>query len=174
MIKLIIFLVLSSVIIFWFWKSLRNLQSYGYFRFFAFESVLGLLLLNVDYWFFEPLSALQIISWLLLLSSIILAIDGFYLLHTLGQPKRGIEETAILVKRGAYKYIRHPLYGSLLLLSFGVFLKHPSLFSAGLVLLASAFLIATARAEERYNLKRFGDEYAAYMKETKMFIPFLI
>jgi protein-S-isoprenylcysteine O-methyltransferase Ste14 len=32
----------------------------------------------------------------------------------------------------------------------------------------------TARVEEKDNIERFGDEYLAYMKTTKMFLPFLI
>ena len=80
----------------------------------------------------------------------------------------------MLVKRGAYKYIRHPLYTSLLLLGWGAFFKDPSILSAIFAVAASAFVIATARIEEKENLKRFGDDYAVYMKTTRMFIPFLI
>jgi len=79
----------------------------------------------------------------------------------------------VLVKRGAYKYIRHPLYSSLLLFAWGVFFKDVSFPSTALVLLASSFLVATAKVEEDENLKKFGDEYRAYLKTTKMFIPFL-
>jgi protein-S-isoprenylcysteine O-methyltransferase Ste14 len=39
--------------------------------------------------------------------------------------------------------------------------------------LRTAFLIATAKVEEVENLSKFGADYAAYMKTTKMFIPFL-
>lgn len=174
MLKLTIFIIVSAGIVFFSRKSLRRVRSHGFFRLFAFESILALLLLNLEYWFYEPFSALQIISWLLLLSSLILAVDGFYLLGTAGRPKRGIEETTVLVKRGAYKYIRHPLYNSLLLFGWGVFFKNPSLLSAVLVLVASGFLVATAKAEEAENLQKFGADYAEYMKITKMFIPFLI
>jgi protein-S-isoprenylcysteine O-methyltransferase Ste14 len=110
----------------------------------------------------------------LLLSSLIMVVHAFYLLRVTGRPKGGIENTTVLVKRGAYKYIRHPLYGSLLLFGWGVFFKNPSLLSITLVLAASAFLVATARVEEAENLQKFGAEYAAYMETTKMFIPFLI
>jgi len=85
-----------------------------------------------------------------------------------------IKNTTVLVKRGSYKYIRHPLYSSLLLFGWGVFFKNPSLLSAFLVIVASAFLVATARVEEMENLQKFGNDYVAYMRETKMFIPFLI
>ena len=37
-----------------------------------------------------------------------------------------------------------------------------------------AFLLGTARAEEADNLQKFGAEYAAYMKTTKMFIPYVV
>jgi protein-S-isoprenylcysteine O-methyltransferase Ste14 len=42
-----------------------------------------------------------------------------------------------------------------------------------LTLGASGFLLATAMAEERENLKRFGAAYADSMKSTQRFIPFL-
>lgn len=174
MLKLIIFATVSAGIVFLSWRSLRKLHSHGFFRFFAFEFTLALILLNLEHWFYEPFSALQIVSWLLLLSSLILVVHGFYLLRVTGRPKGGIENTTVLVKRGAYKYIRHPLYSSLLLLGWGVFFKDLSLLSITLVLVASAFLVATARVEEAENLQKFGAEYAAYMKTTKMFIPFLI
>ncbi|MFQ6101967.1 MAG: methyltransferase family protein [Anaerolineae bacterium] len=173
MFKLIIFAVMSVGIIFVSWTSLRDPRSHGFFRFFAFESILALTLLNLERWFSDPFSVLQIISWLLLLSSLILVVHGFHLLRMIGRPNDGIENTTALVVRGAYKYIRHPLYSSLLLFGWGVFFKDPSLLSGILVVASSTFLVATARVEEVENLRKFGADYAAYMKTTKMFIPFL-
>ena len=173
MFNLITFAVVSVGIVFMSRASLRNPHSHGFFRFFAFESILVLLLLNLEHWFSNPFSALQIVSWLLLLSSLILAVHGFYLLHTVGRAKGGILNTTTLVTLGAYKYIRHPLYTSLLLFGWGVFFKDASILSGILSLATLAFLIATARVEEVENLHKFGADYAAYMKTTKMFIPFL-
>ena len=173
MVKLIVFVVVSVAIVLRSRASLLHPHSHGFFRFFAFESILILLLLNVDHWFINPFSPFQIVSWLLLLSSIVLAAHGFYLLHVIGEAKEGIENTSNLVVQGAYRYIRHPLYASLLLLGWGVFFKGPSLPDGILVIAISAFLIATARVEEAENLRKFGDDYAAYMKRTKKFIPFL-
>ena len=172
--KVIIFAVVSVAIVLLSWKSLRNLRSHGFFRFFAFECALGLLLLNVGYWFREPFSIIHIISWLLLLSSLVMVVNGFYLLRMEGKPKGGIENTTILVRRGIYRYIRHPLYSSLLLFGWGVFFKNPSPLSAFLAIVASAFLAATARVEEKENVVKFGEQYVAYMKNTKMFIRFVI
>ena len=112
-------------------------------------------------------------SWLLLLSSLLLALHGFYLLRAIGKPQGSFENTTTVVKLGAYKYIRHPLYASLLLLGWGVFFKDASLLGGILGVAISAFLVATARVEEAENLLKFGAEYAAYRKTSKMFIPFL-
>jgi protein-S-isoprenylcysteine O-methyltransferase Ste14 len=173
MLKVIVFAAVSAGIVFVSWASLRDPHSHGFWRFFAFESFLLLILLNVEVWFRDPLSTLQIISWLLLLSSAVLAAHAFYLLYTMGNPQGKVENTTALVRRGAYKYVRHPLYSTLLLGGCGVFLKDPSLRGGTLLLVTSIFVVATAKTEESENLKKFGTDYAAYTKTTKMFIPLL-
>ena len=174
MVRLSIFIILSICLIIWSWKPLCNRQAHGFYRFFAFESILALIIINTSTWFTNPFSVIQIISWILLLGSIIMAIQGFYLLHTIGRPTKGIEDTTMLVKTGIYKYIRHPLYSSLILIAWGALLKDIALLSAILVTLATIFSVATAMVEEKENLQRFGEEYASYMKSTKRFLPFLI
>jgi len=174
MVRLSIFIILSIGLIIWSWKSLWNRQVHGFYRFFTFESILALIIINTKAWLTNPFSTTQIISWILLLGSIIMAIQGFYLLHTIGRPTKGIEDTTILVRTGVYKYIRHPLYSSLLLLGWGAFLKEISFLSAILAILATIFSVATAMVEEKENLQRFGKEYASYMKSTKRFIPFIV
>jgi protein-S-isoprenylcysteine O-methyltransferase Ste14 len=112
-------------------------------------------------------------SWVFLASSLVLAIHGFRLLHIAGAPEGDIEDTTQLVTTGVYRYIRHPLYCSLLLGGVGAFLKDPSLLGFLLLIILLAFVYATARVEERDNLKRFGSAYRLYMEKTKMYIPFL-
>jgi protein-S-isoprenylcysteine O-methyltransferase Ste14 len=172
-IRLIIFAVGSAGIILLSWNSLRDPRSHGFYRTFAFEAILALFVLNVEHWFREPFSAFQIISWLLLLASLFLVVHGFHLLRMVGRPEGKIEDTTTLVQVGAYKYIRHPLYASLLLLAWGIFFKDPSWLGGALAAGASLTLWATARVEEAENLAKFGASYAAYIKTTKRFIPFL-
>lgn len=74
---------------------------------------------------------------------------------------------------GVYRLIRHPMYSSLLLFAWGVFFKAPSWLAAILIAITTGCLIATARVEERENLRYFGPAYAAYMRRTRRFIPFL-
>ena len=156
-------------------------DAHGFYRFFAFEAILGLIVLNAPVWFRDPFSPRQLASWLLLLTSLLLAVHGFYLLRRVGQPDHGIEDptrlgiekTTRLVRRGAYRFIRHPLYASLLALAWGAFLKAPSWPGILLAVVATAALYLTARVEERENLRNFGAEYAEYMRATRMFVPFI-
>ncbi|MEJ2737690.1 MAG: isoprenylcysteine carboxylmethyltransferase family protein, partial [Anaerolineae bacterium] len=83
------------------------------------------------------------------------------------------EKTTRLVTVGAYRYIRHPLYSSLLFLAWGIFFKDPSWIGGLLVLAATLLLLVTARAEEAENVRFFGQAYEAYMGQTKRFIPYL-
>jgi protein-S-isoprenylcysteine O-methyltransferase Ste14 len=163
------------------WPSLRNFRSHGFYRFFVWEAILVLILLNLDYWFYALFSIHQLISWLLLIISIFLVVHGVQLLHAVGNPDDertdpsliGIEKTTELVTVGAYQYIRHPLYSSLLFLAWGTFFKHLSWIGVGLAVLATFFLTMTAKVEEREDVGFFGDVYRDYMKQTKMFVPFL-
>jgi protein-S-isoprenylcysteine O-methyltransferase Ste14 len=54
-----------------------------------------------------------------------------------------------------------------------LFFKSPSILEACLSIVASAFLFATARADETECLIKFGQQYIRYMKETRMFIPYV-
>ncbi len=171
--QLIIFAIASVGIILFSWPSLRNPQAHGFYRFFAFEAILALILLNLEHWFRDPFSTAQIVSWLLLTASLVMVIHGFYLLRVIGKPQGNLENTTILVTLGAYQYIRHPLYSSLLYLGWGAFFKDPSLPGGLLALIAAAALIATAKVEEAENIAKFGAAYARYKQTTRMFVPFL-
>ncbi len=155
-------------------KSLCDPRVHGFYRFFAFESVLIVVLLNAPAWFHDAWSPRQILSWVLLLGSAILPAYGFHLLRTVGAPRGGVEDTTTLVTSGVYRYIRHPVYCSLLLLIWGAFLKRPSSLAGAVAAVGSLFTVATARVEERENLEKFGTEYQAYRSKTKMFIPFVV
>ena len=164
-----LFIVLFS----WF-LSIKYKRYHGIARFFAFESVFILVLLNYRIWFFNPFSLLQVISWILLILSAYIVIAGYLLLKRKGKPSVNFENTSLLVRSGIYAYIRHPLYLSVFLLGTGVVLKDPG--PAQLVLGAINLIAVwfTSRIEEREMVEKFGDEYRIYMNETKMFIPFIV
>jgi protein-S-isoprenylcysteine O-methyltransferase Ste14 len=179
--KLALFAVISCGLLYISWKPLHVPRSHGFYRFFAWEAILALILINSSAWFSDPLSALQIISWILLTLSLIIVGQGFYKLRLGGKPGGqrqdnsllAFEKTSALVTTGIYRFIRHPLYASLLFLAWGAFLKEVTSYSICLVGLATFLLIATAKADEAECIQYFGAPYEDYMKQTKMFIPWL-
>jgi len=182
MIQWIIFTAVSFVLVAISWRSLINPRSHGFYRFFAWECILGLFLINARFWFYKPLAWNQIVSWFLLMVCLIPLALGVHALRTRGGPTRqresdasllAFEKTTTLVTSSIYQYIRHPLYSSLLLLAWGIFFKSFSWTGIFLAITASLFLIATAKADETECTHFFGSQYQDYMKTTKMFIPHL-
>ena len=126
MIETIIF-ILGSITIIWIsFPSLRQPGSHGFYRFFAWEIILGMFALNLRGWFVKPFTWYQIISWILLIVCLLPIIYGIILLRTVGKPTDELEATTQLVTKGIYRFIRHPLYASLLYLAWGIFFKSPS------------------------------------------------
>ena len=75
----IIILILLTLVIAWVsWiVSLKDKRYHGIFRFVSFENILILVLLNYSIWFKNPLAWYQLISWLLLGGSLLVAFFGF-------------------------------------------------------------------------------------------------
>lgn len=161
------------IILFSWWLSIRYKRYHGIARFFAFESVYILILLNLKVWFTDPFSYHQIISWILLIMSIYPVVAGYILLKKQGKPTVNFENTSRLVKTGIYGLIRHPLYLSVFLFGTGVMMKDPGRIQIilGIVNLVAVYL--TSRIEEGEMIAKFGNEYREYMRETKMFLPFV-
>ena len=163
-------------------KSLVRPRTHGFPRFFAWEALAALFLLVLPRWVDAWTSPRQLVSWVLITLSAYFALRGAHLLRTLGKPDpaRGdaelyaFEKTSCLVDAGLYRHVRHPLYASLLFLTWGFYLKHPAGPELLLAFAASLFLILAAKIDESECLAHFGDAYRAYMKTTRRFIPFLV
>ncbi len=183
---------------------LAETHSRKFYRFFAFEFFFLLILVNYGYWLRNPFTIFRLITWIILGSSFLLAGLGIYHLLECGKPLisgnieittgpatsgiykyirhpfyglrifSDIETTTELVESGIYKYIRHPLYSALILLGAVTLIKNPSLLATSLFSVAVVFLYATARVEEKENLLKFGEDYAVYMRRSRMFFPFSV
>lgn len=179
--KIILFVAFSIPVIYLSKKSLFDIRSHGFPRFFAFECIIWLFLSVYRFWFVNPFSLTQIFSWLLLIISIYMVTEGYVRLRKGRKP--GIrrvddtlfrfEKTTEVVSDGIYRYIRHPLYASLLFLTWGIFLKQPSLILTFVALLSSVLIWFTAVRDEKECIEYFGDSYRDYMQTTRRFIPFI-
>ncbi len=180
--KIIIFVLLSVPIIAVSWRTLFHTRSHGFYRFFAWEGILWLAVSNYRYWFSDPLSFNQIIAWILLILAAYLVITGIMRFAREGKIDRsrnaetlfGFEKTTQLIDTGIYKYIRHPLYASLIFLTWGIFFKHPATGLLTVALVSTIMLYLTSRYDEKECIAYFGDQYLEYMKRTRMFIPYIL
>ncbi|MEI6138568.1 MAG: methyltransferase [Mariniphaga sp.] len=180
--RLLIFGILSLAVIIISWKSRFRTTSHGFYRFFSWECILLLLVTNYKYWFDNPFIIRQLLSWLFLFISIYFLISGVLLLKRIGKPNKErsnqglyqFEQTSKLVDSGIFKYIRHPLYSSLLFLTWGIFLKNITIETLIVSCVSTLFLFLTAKADEKECIQYFGKQYVGYMKRTKIFVPFLI
>lgn len=179
--SLIIFIILSIPVIYISRRNIYKIRSHGFYRFLSWECILWLFSINIFFWFKDPFSPGQLISWILLIYSIFPVVAG---IMELKKAKRSFtdrnseelfdfERTSELVQTGIYKYIRHPLYSSLLFLTWGIWLKNTNMTLLFIALASSIFLFFTAKMDEKECKAYFGQAYRNYMKKSKMFIPYL-
>ena len=75
---------------------------------------------------------------------------------------------------GPFRYIRHPIYTGIYVLTLGIGL----IFFSGLWYIVMILFIPLwyieCMEEEREMLKTYGQEYADYQSRTKVFMPFII
>jgi protein-S-isoprenylcysteine O-methyltransferase Ste14 len=86
-----------------------------------------------------------------------------------------VQEEQPIVRKGPYRFIRHPSYTGALLTLVGIGLAVQS-WGAVLVLVLIFGIVYGYRIhiEEKALVAHMGEKYIAYRRETKMLIPFLI
>jgi protein-S-isoprenylcysteine O-methyltransferase Ste14 len=180
--QIIIFVIGTLGLVFVSRNSIRQPGTHGFYRFFAWELMLLLYVLNIHAWYVDIDATHQVVAGIFFMVSLFLILVGALQLFLMGKPddKRNdvpmlhFEKTTVLVTSGIYRYIRHPIYGSLFFLCWGFFFKCPTWLGFVVALLASIFLVATARVEEVECIRFFGESYRDYMKRSKMLVPFIL
>jgi protein-S-isoprenylcysteine O-methyltransferase Ste14 len=76
-----------------------------------------------------------------------------------------------VIRKGVFRLVRHPVYLGELVLYLALLMFSLSLAAAAVWLLAALFLHFISRHEEKLLVRRFSDEYRAYMREVPMWFP---
>jgi len=77
-----------------------------------------------------------------------------------------------LVETGAYRYVRHPIYGGLILAAFGWAIARASAIAVVLAAVLAAFFWLKSAREEVWLEGQFPG-YAAYRRRTPRFVPWM-
>lgn len=111
-------------------------------------------------------------------SGVLLGFVSFPLLlatfHALGRywtPLPQIREKHELVTSGPYRFIRHPMYSTMIMLFIAFPLISANILVALSSLAAIAATIGWAMKEEKMLTGYFGNEYREYMKQAGAFLP---
>jgi protein-S-isoprenylcysteine O-methyltransferase Ste14 len=96
----------------------------------------------------------------------------FYLGRNWGLPASR-KENPELVTDGPYHYVRHPIYGGIMLAMLGTAIGAGAFWVVPLVLF-SVYFAYNAGREERIMIAQFPEQYPAYMRRTRMFLPFVL
>jgi len=83
-----------------------------------------------------------------------------------------IKPEQTLVTRGPYRWVRHPMYPTFILIWLSFFLLSANWFIGltGILGFVWTMTVRTPR-EEQMMIERFGIEYVAYMKHTPRYLP---
>lgn len=82
------------------------------------------------------------------------------------------KQDAVLVKSGPYRWVRHPMYSALILLSIAFIASHFSWLRLLLLLILTIDLVVKLNYEEQMLQHRF-DEYNNFRQQTWRLVPFL-
>jgi len=181
MMTLTFFCILSVPLAALSWRSLFSMKNHGFFRFIVWECILWISVCNHRYIFVLEFDFARIISSILMMTSLVLVLSAVYFMKKKGNAAGQREDTTLfdfektteLVDCGVFGYIRHPMYGSLLCLSWGILLRHIETALIIVALISTGACVIAALIEEKENIDYFGDKYTRYQLKTKMFIPFI-
>lgn len=105
------------------------------------------------------------------LGIIVLVISGYLAWSSLRIVFGEVRATPEVIRKGMFARMRHPIYLGAILLYLGLLLLRISLAATGVWLVIMAFYHFLARYEEQLLLKKFGQDYADYMRDVPMWIP---
>jgi protein-S-isoprenylcysteine O-methyltransferase Ste14 len=111
-------------------------------------------------------SALSLAGYALLWLSIGLFVVAILSLRRGGEPTSGWEDTTVVTKSSIHSLVRHPLQLSGIVGACGAAAAQPTLIVLVLSALSVTCFALAARAEDQFNLAKFGEPYRTYMQQV--------
>ncbi len=76
-----------------------------------------------------------------------------------------------LTTTGLYRWVRHPQYSALFLITVGMLIQWPTIITAAMWPVLMFMYYRLARREEKEMESRFGNKYVTYRQQVPMFWP---
>jgi protein-S-isoprenylcysteine O-methyltransferase Ste14 len=105
-------------------------------------------------------------STIIIVAGILLIVFGWRQIHKARRQKEGK-----LVTTGIYKYVRHPQYIGFLLLTLGMLLEWPTIFTVLLWPVLVVVYLRLAKEEDKEIEEQFGEEFREYKRRVPGFLP---
>ena len=141
----------------------------------AIESTASLLfLLQLIFLFYFDNFGLNIfilgIGWLMLVPSFLLLNLSFMALRTYGKilDERGLADTTVIIRKGVYGIVRHPLYLGWILMSISLLLITQNWLSSLCGIILTFLVVIIIRHEDMTNVLKFGNDYLQYQNEVPL------
>ena len=83
-----------------------------------------------------------------------------------------LKSGAIFIKRGPYKFIRHPMYTSVIIIILSLLINYFSIIRITLFIALIIVLILKSDYEEKILKEEFKD-YGSYILKIKKFLPYV-
>lgn len=107
-----------------------------------------------------------IIGIVIVVAGFSIFISQLILMKKYGQGKNW-EDTKVIIKKGWFKYMRHPIYFGCALANIGIIIWIPSFFSIIFTSISFILCMVSSKWEDDANLEKFGEKYKEYKKEVK-------
>ena len=82
-----------------------------------------------------------------------------------------VREKPVVINKGVFCRVRHPMYLSAIMLYFGLLSFTLSIFAMIVWIIALIFYHLIASYEEKLLIEKFGESYSQYQSEIPMWIP---
>ncbi len=76
-----------------------------------------------------------------------------------------------LVTDGIYRYVRHPQYLGLIVITVGLLIQWPTIITLAMWPVLAVMYYRLAKKEEKEALEAYGERYEIYRRHTPMFLP---